>query len=202
MPKMGRVAATTPASWVRSMLVPVSSRLFGWGVPPAPGRVCNGIRIHAPPPEGAAGVADRVPVMWTVIGPVTLIEVSWLVPRPSAATAAGDARTPMVVAGVTGRGLTLRAPGGMAGNGVVAVSAAYWAGLTATTVICCPPGLVQAVDQTAANRRTPRTAATSRSAAGLAYVTELFSAATTASAPVVFQDTDDREVRDGAARAR
>ena len=129
------------------------------------------------------------PATRTRIGPISSCDVSWTIPRPRTAAADGEASTEMTVPAPTGDlSAGPKALTGMRGNGVSAVIAAYPAGSTAATLICCcPSGVSHVVVHTAVLCRTPGTAMIDFSTAGvMSYAAPLVSM--TASAPVACQE--------------
>ena len=138
------------------MWAPVSSARLGAGWPRTPGRVRNGMSTNMPP-AGWAGVPATMPATRIRIGPIGSIDVSWTIPEPSAAAAAGEAITGTTVAAVTGRVAVRRTErtDRDAGKGVSAVTSAYPAGSTAATVSWAPRGICHVVVHTAVLCRTP-----------------------------------------------
>ena len=115
--------------------------------------------------------------------------MSWTIPVPRTAAADGEASTGITVAALTGvLSAGPKALTGMRGKGVSAVIAAYPAGSTAATLICCcPSGVSHVVVQTAALCRTPGIAMIDFSTAGVtSYAAPLVSMM--ASAPVACQE--------------
>ena len=120
-------------------------------------------------PPAWAGVRAMTPATRILSGPIGSSDRNGTIPVPRAAAADGEASTGMTVPGPTGvlSSAGPKAPTGIRGKGVSAVSAAYPAGSTAATVSCCPCGACHVVVHTAVLCRTPGTAAIAFCTAGV-----------------------------------